>query len=77
MFAPSHNLNRKEIESVELTSKYSYFLNNICIIIFLLTSRTCVCRPGEKFSAYPTTDVKLGTSGVGTQTGAGLTATIV
>ena len=34
---------------------------------------------GEKFSTKPTTDVKLGTSGrwVGTQTGAGVTATLV
>ena len=33
---------------------------------------------GEKFSAWPTTDMKLGTSGhrVGTWTGAGVTATL-
>ena len=35
-------------------------------------------RQGEKFSTWPTTDVKLRTSGhrVGTQTGAGVTATL-
>ena len=34
---------------------------------------------GEKFSAYPTTDVELGTSGhrAGTQTAAGVTTTLV